>query len=409
MTSDFNTNGAVVIRLTAAAAGPGGNNISLVVTKRNNGAGVLPIISVSGTTISAELNTYTSGPSTAQALVNAINSSADASTLVHAEVLSGSGSVNIAAPDTSYSPLNLGGANIASATTNFGTGGSLQVKFTAAAAGMSSNGISIVFTGIDRGGAAAPRITVNGRTITVELNTHAGNQSTAQDLLDALNNHAAASALATASIPIGNAATAIAPSGVGTRLTLSGANDVVVAPGYIGLGDSPREVIFRFREALVDDLYRIDIIGSGPSPLSTVDGDSFNEGRDDSLLFDLNLGPQVLAVVPQPIVRLAGSGVLQQQRDKIHVYFNQDDLRDDAASAENPNFYQLIFTKDSVENTDDVVFKPTSVSYNAASDMAVLTFARPLNELINPATGQAVGAGTWRCASARTRRRRPRR
>ncbi len=39
-------------------------------------------------------------------------------------------------------------------------------------------------------------------------------------------------------------------------------NDVLVAPGYVGIGDQPYEVIFRFAENLPDDDYRITILGA---------------------------------------------------------------------------------------------------------------------------------------------------
>ena len=41
--------------------------------------------------------------------------------------------------------------------------------------------------------------------------------------------------------------------------------------------------------------------------------------------FQLDLGPQVVAVVPQPISRNA-QGALTQARNQIQVYFNNDDL-----------------------------------------------------------------------------------
>ena len=50
-------------------------------------------------------------------------------------------------------------------------------------------------------------------------------------------------------------------------------------------------------------------------------------------------------------------------------------------SAENPNFYKLFYTRETVENTDDDVFVPKSVQYDPATDSAVLTFATPLEDL----------------------------
>ena len=65
-----------------------------------------------------------------------------------------------------------------------------------------------------------------------------------------------------------------------------------------------------------------------------------------------------------------------------------------------PEYYQLIFTQETVRNTDDVVFTPTSIAYDPATDKARLTFAAPLNELTYPTwhslAGQPVGHGTFR-------------
>jgi hypothetical protein len=144
-------------------------------------------------------------------------------------------------------------------------------------------------------------------------------------------------------------------------------NDVVLQPGFVGAGELPNEAIVRFAATLPDDIYRIEAYG-------------------EQLNFELDLGAQVVAVVPQPIQRVGGA--LTQARDQIVVYFNNDDL--DPTSAQDPRFYQLIFTNDTATNTDDgAVHRPVSVQYDAAADRAVLTFAAPLDEL-------STGPGTYR-------------
>src|SRR5262245_36876985 len=99
-----------------------------------------------------------------------------------------------------------------------------------------------------------------------------------------------------------------------TRAGLDGvfgnANDVVITPGAIVVTDTPNEVSMRFAEPLVDDLYRIDVIGSGATPLKNTNGDRYNGGVNTSLSFELDLGALVTAIVPQPVVRTAG-GQLQ--------------------------------------------------------------------------------------------------
>ena len=114
-------------------------------------------------------------------------------------------------------------------------------------------------------------------------------------------------------------------------------DDVVITPGWVGLGDKGNEVIVRFAETLPDDTYRITIVGSDDyqsvdgkdvSPLMNTDDPAlpFRHGTDETLAWDftLDLGPQVVAVVPQPITRDEVTGALEQyeSRNTIEVYFS---------------------------------------------------------------------------------------
>jgi len=203
---------------------------------------------------------------------------------------------------------------------------------------------------------------------------------------------------------------------------------VEVTPGYIGVGSAPNqnEIVVRLAESLPDDLYRIELYGiddalRGITALRNTRGEAFGDLTNDRVDngtnmvvgFSLKLAPQVLAIVPQPVTRVTdpanpANQILQQARNQIVVYFNDDDLfiENDAAgkptqrSAENPNFYRLIFTRDTVENTDDITFLPARVEYNPVADMAVLTFTGDLDTLPIPAghsnAGSPIGPGTWR-------------
>ncbi len=91
--------------------------------------------------------------------------------------------------------------------------------------------------------------------------------------------------------------------GSGFDGNFSDGNEVVLTPGFIGLGDAPDQVILRFGQSLPDDLYQITIDGSSSTPLENDNGDAFNRGADLRLEFDLDLGATVKAVVPQPVVR----------------------------------------------------------------------------------------------------------
>ncbi|MCL4201298.1 MAG: pre-peptidase C-terminal domain-containing protein [Pirellulaceae bacterium] len=396
--TDFNTGGQVVMQFQAVTPGPLGNEISLVFSKSDPGAARLPRVQVEGREIYIELNANPLHRSTAADLIAAINNNPAASGLVRPVVVFGPTNTPISAPAITYTPVRLTGANVAQASTNFSTGGNLDVTFTAVQTGPAANGISIEFTKVDRGGAASPRITVvDSRRIRIELNSNAGNQTTAGQLVSVFNATPAARAIAVATLRVGSATTNVATPAINySPLVLSGASDVAVTPGYVGLGSSPREVIFRFAERLPDDLYRIDIAGTGSNPLRNTAGFSLgdatdngiDDGADFSLRFELDLGAQILGVVPQPIFRTA-SGALSQSTSQIEIYFNDDDL--DPITATNPNYYKLIYTADTATNADDIVYKPTAVQYFPESDRVTLTFAQPLHQLV-----PAGGTGSFR-------------
>lgn len=83
-------------------------------------------------------------------------------------------------------------------------------------------------------------------------------------------------------------------------------NDVMINPGYIGIGENPNEVILRFAETLPDDFYQITIFGNdltGGTPLENLDGDPFQDGENQIINFRLDLGAKVVAVVSQPVLR----------------------------------------------------------------------------------------------------------
>ena len=400
----------------------------------------------------------------------------------------------------------------ATTVTDLGTNGVVQVLLTAVRLGDDQNGISLSLTKSNQGAPGAPTITVNGQAISARLNTNPFNETTALDLVNALNTNLDSSALVRAEILSGNPDQILATNDPTEpqipSSTLSGANDQVIRPGFIGPAAAPNEneIIVRFADSLPDDLYRIDVFGEHPllalrstnrDCTYTVNGvlfagcalgdlteDGIDNGGDfDPIFFELDLAPQIHSVVPQPVTRNA-AGQLQQARDQLVVYFNDDDLfapdvvfngtdftdtdtitidnglgqaevfeldsdnslvtplgrrvifnadstPDQLAlaladainntpgfgieatatadrvtltgnatvtlstgimgvsrgvdhfvnSAENPNFYKLFFTGETVENTDDDVFVPTAVQYDPATDSAVLTFASDLEAL----------------------------
>ena len=152
--------------------------------------------------------------------------------------------------------------------------------------------------------------------------------------------------------------------------------------GYLSVNDAPElnQVIVRFSQTLLSGDYTVKIAGAGAAPL---EGEllnpttgrlgpdlAFNGGQDYALGFTLDLGSMVNAVVPQPVTRTA-SGQLQQSVNEIDVYFT-DKLS--TVSAQNPQLYQLIDTDNTANTAGQSVYNPSSVVYNAATNMASLYF-----------------------------------
>lgn len=190
---------------------------------------------------------------------------------------------------------------------------------------------------------------------------------------------------------------------------LGTADDVRIEPGLVTLGDpNQNEVVVRFAETLPDDNYRVEVFGFddpglGVLGLRNEDGEFFvaedPTQRVQTIDFSLRLGALVESVVPQPVVR-RDDGSLVQNRNEIVVYFNEDPLftEDDdngvptARSAENPRFYQLLLTQDSVRTTDDLLYYPDEVVYDEATHTSRLFFAGDINDL----PGVQQGGGTFR-------------
>jgi VCBS repeat-containing protein len=155
-------------------------------------------------------------------------------------------------------------------------------------------------------------------------------------------------------------------SRAGDNGILGDADDIVITPGWRGLGNSANEVILRFAETLPDDVYGIHVDGT----VTDASGQSFNGGEDLDIAFTLDQGTQVVSVVPQPVTRDPDTGELTQAADQVIVYFNSAQLDPDLVS--NPAFYQL-----TDEVTGDLLF-PEEVQYDADSQQATLVFSEDL-------------------------------
>ncbi|HEV7222120.1 MAG TPA: hypothetical protein VGN42_05420, partial [Pirellulales bacterium] len=168
------------------------------------------------------------------------------------------------------------------------------------------------------------------------------------------------------------------------------ANDASITPGYVGIDPAqPNQVVMRFSSPLPDDLYRIRLDGSdakalkdqGTPPLP------FNGGVDETQDFRLQLGPQVLSVVPQPVTR-DPSGALQVQSNEIDVYFDKPLATLPGQPTHlDPRQFQLIATQNTADTGDDVSYNPQTATYDPLNNEARLTFSSDIGSLPGASTG----------------------
>lgn len=382
--SDLGTNSQVLLEFRAVQAGVAGEGLEVHFSSSSRPGTGLPLIEVDGNQIQIDLNSNPARPTQVRDLISAVDNHPDASELLKVFSVSGATLFPLGTNLPEDISLTLRGANAADASSDLGTGGESRVRFLSMLPGPQGQATEVVLQRADAGGAANPLVLVDGKRITVRVNSNPGHETTVDELIEAINSNEEASPLLMAIREAGPGNTLVGNrANFAQTILLTGAEDIVVEPGFVGLGDTPHEVVFRFAETLPDDRYQIDIFGSGPNALLNADGDPFNDGVNLGKQFRIDLGPQVAAVVPEPI-RRTGNGPLNPEVGVIDVHFNQ---RMDPATVTNREFYQLIFTRDTASPLDDVIFNPTSVSYDAASNIAKLTFPGPLARLSDPAGG----------------------
>ena len=107
------------------------------------------------------------------------------------------------------------------------------LTFTAVETGTSGNAITVTVDKNDQGAAGLPVVMVAGNAITITLNTNGTNESTAQDVIDAVAMDAMASALIGVTLTAGVGTTDITtPANPVTNLMLAGGQD-----GFAGIND----------------------------------------------------------------------------------------------------------------------------------------------------------------------------
>ncbi|ELP30533.1 peptidase domain protein, partial [Rhodopirellula baltica SWK14] len=179
-------------------------------------------------------------------------------------------------------------------------------------------------------------------------------------------------------------------------------DDVEVELGFVGFVDngssatSNQQIVMRPASSashnatnpaasFPDDFYRIELVGTGASPLQDLDGNPFQGGNDFVTEFRLNRGAQIVAVVPQPVERTGATqanpeGVLSQKSDTIVVYFDNQLL--DIGDAENVGFYRLVDTEATLTEGDDALAaeQPDTAVYDPAANTVTLTFPNAIPE-----------------------------
>ena len=211
-----------------------------------------------------------------------------------------------------------GSFGLATVQSDFGSNGRANILLTAVEPGKAFN-VQVSQSNLAGGD---PSLSLNGSTISIVLNSNPSTPTTADKLISAINTESAR-----VGSPLFGSITAKLNGGLGTTriglnstlgyspLQLNQVNDVVVVPGAILVGQSPdeNEVTVRFSENLTDDNYRIEIFGfDDPGlgivglrnvPTTNTKGDLFVPSkprtRQDTIDFRLDLGPQVVSVVPQ--------------------------------------------------------------------------------------------------------------
>ncbi len=402
-TSDLGTNSAVLLEFRAVQPGSAGEGLQIQFTSSSRPGSGAPLVTIAGNVITLDLNSNPARPTQVRdlvALTSGSTANAQLSAILEIFSVSGPTAFALGTAVPAGTAVTLVGANAADAVSDLGTNNTLRVRFVAATSGAVGRNTQIILQRADAGGPANPLVLVNGRQVTVRINSNAGNETTVAQLLTAINSNPEASQIVTALVESGPTTTVLGNRiGFAQTLNLTGATDILVQPGFVGIGNSPNEVVFRFAETLPDDTYQVEIFGTGAQPLANVNGDAFNNGVSTSQRFNINLGPQVLAVVPEPIRRNA-SNALTPEVGIIEVHFNNDALS--VATAQNPAFYQLIFNDDAVTANRQQIVNPTSVSYDRSTNIARLTFAGPLTRLPNGSGGFLTGAARLRIGTSQT-------
>ncbi|MFK8111489.1 MAG: GEVED domain-containing protein [Rubripirellula sp.] len=370
--TDLSSSGQIQLEFRASITGAAGNGVEVRVgatDRGNNSSQVVGVtVNAADRIVEFDLNSNALRTSTVRDLISAVENNTAASSLIEVVQVSGPSLFPIGQSlGGSRVDVELAGANAAQFETDLGTGNQVLTRFVSTESGADGVGTGV---SVSVGGTLT-RVESTGANVQVTLPTGA----TVANLLQALNSVDEGERRVFAQLQVGSPNTVLTSN---SSFILVGASDTVVEPGFIGLGDSPHEVVFRFAEELPQDTYQIDVFGAGLDALTNVNGEPVNDGQNFTQQFTLNRAPQIAAVVPTPV--RVNDGVLNPELNVIEVHFNNDLL--DVATVENENNYQLHFGGDTVTNQDDFVVRPNSVTFDSVAKVARLQFSNAISRLI---------------------------
>ena len=141
--------------------------------------------------------------------------------------------------------VTLVSASASQVVTDFGTNGQVSVKFASTTRGASETTTSVVFSRLPLNLPAGqlPYVSTTGNQISVILDSTPGKESTVQDAIDAINANGQSASLVRADVQSGNSQVVISDLSFSPLLLLPSSSKVVQLFGYVGLGDSPHEVV----------------------------------------------------------------------------------------------------------------------------------------------------------------------
>ena len=193
--SDLGSGGQAIVEFVAKETGGLGNGIQINFLSNSRVGSSVPIVTVSGRTVTIDVNNNASNPTQVQHIISAVADHPLAGTLMEVVSVSGSLQVPVGTTIPNGLSLTLSGANAAEATTDFGTGGTASVRIVSQLSGADGLGTTINIERRNFFGVTNPLVVVNGQSILVQLNSFTGAPSTVQDFIDAVNGNPDSAAL----------------------------------------------------------------------------------------------------------------------------------------------------------------------------------------------------------------------